>query len=194
MKARYVFLLAVCSAFLSQSGWAQSVFLPLRAGQFSATTTGSFAICLNPTTFAEEACSTAGAKAFPLIVLSVGNGTGDAKGNVCESIVETDSDFPVDASAPFVAPNEHVVAKVTFYNPFTGSGNDSFKGYIGGKCNGASFDSTGATLVSFGTGHFTVSENGNRIDGLATKLQNPTNSIGDFSLYTVDRALVTSNP
>jgi hypothetical protein len=32
-----------------------------------------------------------------------------------------------------------------------------------------------------------VSENGNRVDGLATKLTNPTNSIGDFSLYTVSR-------
>jgi hypothetical protein len=124
----------------------------------------------------------------------VGNGTGDAQGNFCASIVETDSDFPVDATAPFVTLNEHVVSKVTSYNPHTGTGNNTFIGYTGGHCVGASFDKTGATQVSSGAGHFTVSENGNRVDGLATKLTNPHNSIGDFSLYTVDRALVTSNP
>jgi hypothetical protein len=127
--------------------------------------------------------------AAPLTVLSVGNGTGTAQGKICESIVETDSDFPVDASGPFVAPNEHIVARITDYDPTTGTGDDAFKGYVGGHCNGASFDSRGATVVSFGTGHFTISENGKRVDGLATKLDNPTHSIGDFSLYTVNHPL-----
>jgi len=125
-----------------------------------------------------------------LTVLSVGDGYADAKGNVCITQTETDSDFPVDSTAPFFTVGEHVVSKVTAYNPTTGSGTNTFKGYVGGHCNGASFTSTGATLVSFGTGHFNVSENGNRVDGLVIKIQNPTGSLGDFSLYTVDRALV----
>jgi hypothetical protein len=55
---------------------------------------------------------------------------------------------------------------------------------IGGK-KLASFDKSGATLNSRGTGHFVASENGNRIDGIVTSLTNPTNSIGGFSLSTV---------
>jgi len=198
MKARYVVFLIILAACTSQTALAQStgtgVNLPLKAGQFSTTTTGSVAICLNPTTFVEEACTTTGALAVPLTVVSVGNGTGTAQGRGCESIVETDSNFPVDASPPFVAPNEHIVFTITHYDPTTGAGNDSFTGYVGGHCNGANFDSTGATKISSGTGHFNVSENGNRVDGLATKLTNPTNSVGDFSLYTVNHLLVTTNP
>jgi hypothetical protein len=198
MKARYVVLLIMLAACTSQTALAQStatgVNLPLKAGQFSTTTTGSIAICLNPTTFVEEACTTKGVIAAPLTVVSVGNGTGTAQGTGCESIVETDSDFPVDASPPLVTPNEHIVFKITDYDLTTGAGDDSFTGNVGGHCNGANFVSTGATQVSSGTGHFNVSENGNRVDGLATKLINPTNSVGDFSLYTVNHLLVTTNP
>ena len=189
MKARYVFLLTVFAAFLSQRALAGGI--PPPTGTFSATTTGSFAICLNPTTFVEEACTTRGVFAAPLTLLAVGNATGNTNGG-CESLVETDSDFPVDASPPLVTPNEHVIYRITDYDPNTGTGDDTFIGYVGGHCNGASFDKTGATKVSSGTTHFTVSENGNRVDGLVTKLTNPTNSIGDFSVYGVSRRLQTN--
>ena len=192
MKARYAVLLVMLAPFASQKALADGI--PIRAGTYSVTTTGSIAVCIKPTTpFPEEACTTKGVFVAPVTVLSVGHGTGDAEGG-CQSIVETDSDFPVDASPPLVTPNEHVTYTITDYDPNTGTGDDSFIGYVGGHCNGTSFDKTGATEVSSGTGHFTVSENGNRVDGLATKLINPTNSIGDFSLYTVSRALVPTNP
>ena len=49
MKARYIFLLIVFAAFLSQKALAQNALnLPLKAGQASTTLTGSFAICLIP--------------------------------------------------------------------------------------------------------------------------------------------------
>jgi hypothetical protein len=184
-------------AFTSQTVLAQdtsSVNLPLRAGQFSTVTTGSLAICLNAALTVEVACTSKGAVAFPLTVLNIGNGTGDAKGHVCISSVETDTSIPPNIFPPIVTPNEHTVAKITDYDPHTGTGDDTFTGYTGGHCNGASFDSTGATKISSGAGHFVVSENGNRVDGLATQLTNPTGSIGDFSLYTVDRALVPTTP
>ena len=104
MKARYIFLLAIFAAFLSQKALAQDALnLPLKAGQASATLTGSFAVCLNPTTFAEEACTTLHVVSFPLTLVSVGFIIGDAQGNSCQTFTQTLSDFPVDISPPFVA-------------------------------------------------------------------------------------------
>jgi hypothetical protein len=193
MKARYLYLLIVFAAFLAQTALAQEVSLPIRAGQASATLTGSFAVCLNPANnFAEVACSTKGAHAFPFTALDVGYQVSDAKGNSCQTAVQTVSDFPVDISPPGVVPN-HSVGKVLDYDPSTGTGDSSFIGYTGGKCVGASFDKTGATEVSFGTVHFTVSENGNRVDSVITSLQDPVHGIGDFSLSGVLRVQQTSN-
>jgi hypothetical protein len=39
---------------------------PLPFGQFSVTSQGSLAVCINPGTFTEESCSTAGALVVPL--------------------------------------------------------------------------------------------------------------------------------
>jgi hypothetical protein len=96
----------------------------------------------------------------------------------------------VDISPPFVSSNDHSVGKLLDYNPHTGSGDAAFIGYSGGHCHGAFFDKTGATKVSSGTVHFTVSENGNRLDSVVTKLTDPLDGIGDFSLYGVNRAQV----
>ena len=81
MKARCLLLLLILVSFTSQKALAQS--FPLKAGTFSQTVTGSIAVCLNPTTFAEEACTTRGVLAAPITVLSVGRLVGDAKGNSC---------------------------------------------------------------------------------------------------------------
>ena len=192
MKARYVFLLTVFAAFLSQKVLAQeAVNLPIKAGQASATLTGSFALCLNTTTFAEESCATHGVGVFPQTVVSVGFVVGDAQGNSCQTFTQTLSDFPVDISPPFVS-SDHSVGKLLDYNPHTGSGDAAFITYSGGHCHGAYFDKTGATKISSGTVHFTVSENGNRLDAVVTKLTDPIGGIGDFSLYGVNRAQVTN--
>jgi len=129
MKARFLVLLLMLATLTSQKALAQN--FPLKARTFSSTVTGSLAICLNPTTFALEACTTKGVLVAPLTVLSVGRGVGDAKGNACSSVVETDSDFPVDASPPLVTKNEHVVAKLTTYDPTTGVGDGTSTTYTG---------------------------------------------------------------
>lgn len=99
---------------------------------------------------------------------------------------EVDSNLPVDASPPLVTPNEDSAGKLLNYDSTTGTGDISFITYTGGTCHGATFDSTDATELSSGTIHFVVTNNGNRIDFLATKLTNSTSSIGDFSLSGTD--------
>jgi len=164
MKARFLVLLLTLATFTGQKALAQS--FPLKAGTSSTTTTGSIAICLNPKTFAEEDCTTKGVLAVPITVLSVGRNVSDAKGNSCSSMVETDSAFPVNALPPVITKNEHGVSKLTTYDPSTGVGDGVVTIYIAGHCNGASFDSTGATVASTGTFHVVVSENGNRVDAI----------------------------
>jgi hypothetical protein len=88
---------------------------------------------------------------------------------------------------PEVTTNAHTVGKITNYDPSTGTGDATFTGYFGGTCHGALFDKTGATEVSSGTDHFAVSDDGKRIDIILTKLTDPLNGIGDFSLHGVNR-------
>jgi hypothetical protein len=70
MKSRYAVLLVMAiftGLILSQKAIAGDTpsrgdhgQSPLGVGQFSSTLQGSLAVCLNPTTFAEESCGTAG--------------------------------------------------------------------------------------------------------------------------------------
>src|SRR5438132_8498579 len=164
MKNRAVVMLAVMlvafAAIVSQKAIAdgEQHGIPLPAGRFSGTVQGSLAFCLNPSTFAEESCTTSGVLVVPLSVLINGAETFDNEGNACGAFAEVDSNLPVDASPPSVTPNEHVVAKVLNYDSTTGTGDGSFTGYIGGTCNGVTFDSTGATQISSGTDHFVVTD------------------------------------
>jgi hypothetical protein len=120
---------------------------------------------------------------FPQTIATAGH-VAVGKNGSCETGTETVSDFPVDISPPFVTPFQEV-AMSTGYDPKMGTGDASFTTYVGGKCNGSSFDSTGATVISSGTIHFVVSDNGKRVDGVVTMLTDPTGGIGDFSLSFV---------
>jgi hypothetical protein len=187
MKTRYWLALAGLSGVLV--GWqepAQARSIPLPNGQFALTTSGSFAVCLDPTSFAEEACTTQGAKAFPITGLSNGVAVTDREGRVhCDTVVNSNADFPSDASPPSVSTSEHLVANVTTYDPSTGTGDYAVTGYVGGTCNGSSFDASGATKDFTSTAHFVVSQQGKRVDILTTGLTNPNNSIGAFSISGV---------
>jgi hypothetical protein len=140
----------------------------------------------------EVACSTKGAVAVPLTLLSVGHVTA-ASGGSCQTSVSTISDFPVDKSPPQVGTTDHTVSTATDYDPSTGTGDASFISYVGGTCHGATFDPTGATEVSRGTVHFVVSEHGKRIDAVITKLTDSVGGIGDFSLYGVNHKQIESH-
>jgi hypothetical protein len=119
----------------------------------------------------------------------VGNETNDKKGNSCETYTETDSDLPPDLSPPFVAVF-HTVGTVKSYDPATGSGDGTFTSYSGGKCVGASFNSTGATVNITGTFHFVVGKDGKRVDFLATSLTDPIGGVGDFSFFWYQPATI----
>ncbi|MBV8360825.1 MAG: hypothetical protein JO189_23260 [Deltaproteobacteria bacterium] len=156
--------------------------IPLRAGKFSATVQGTFAVCLDPTTFALESCSTAGTLVVPLSLLQNGSGTSDGQGNACANYTEVDTTLPPDNLPPHVTTNEHNVAKFIDYDPNTGTGDVSSTGYVGGRCIGARFDSEGATKTARSTAHVVLSNDGNRTDFIVTQLTNPTSSIGSFSI------------
>src|SRR5262249_39525431 len=177
------FVFGVCFHFLNppSSGISddEGGGIPLPAGQFSITAQGSLAVCLNPTSFAEEPCSTAGALVFRVSILDNGAGTGDKTGNSCFTFTEDDSSLPLGASPPTVAVL-HSVGKLLNYHPTTGTVDASFTIHSGGHCNGVAFDKTGATQVNGGTDHFVVTDGGKRIDFLLTSFTNP--AIGDFSL------------
>jgi len=188
MKARYAVLLVMLAAFaavLSQKAIAGKGGIPFPAGQFSTTLQGSFAICLDSTTFAGESCSTSGVLVFPQSTLQNGVITFDASGNSCSTSTAVNSNLPVDA---FLQPvtNQNSVNKVLNYDSMTGTGDASFTSYTGGACHGATFDSTGATEVSSGTVHFVATDDGKRFDFLITKLTDSIGSIGSFSLSGTD--------
>jgi hypothetical protein len=190
MKKLLVFLVAAFVLVMSQglrevaagdAGDDEGVPLKALAGKYSDTAHGYFALCLDPkNNFAEISCADAKAVVFPQTVVDVGNETDDKKGNSCETYTETDSDLPPDLSPPFVAVF-HTVGTVKSYDPAMESGDGTFTSYSGGKCVGASFNSTGATVNSTGTFHFVVGNGGKRVDFLATSLTDPIGGVGDFS-------------
>jgi len=155
------------------------------AGTFTITGAGSFAVCLD-SGFKETSCTGASVKfVFPQTIVQIGVNTVAANGSGCATFTQTISDLPVDISPPTVLTFESVFSAPTNYDPATGVGVGSGANYTGGTCNGATFNSAGATLTSNITLTFIVSDNGKRIDYIATALQDPAGGIGDFSFLSV---------
>ena len=150
------------------------------AGKYAITNQGSITICFKPDFSATEACSTPGVVAFPGNTVSVGESAQDKSGNWCQTFTNTFS-FPGD-TFPTTGTVGHSVAKVTSYDPATGSGDYTFTAYMGGKCVGSKFDSTGATLSGTGTVHFVASDGGKRIDEVVTTDTDPVGDFGAFNL------------
>ena len=185
MKARYAIAIALAllmpivpTVSLGQEAIAQDE-IPLTIGQFSISAQGTVAACFNPVTSAQEPCSAPGALAVRVSIVRTGIDTIDRQGNFC--ITATDVESALDARPPIVTPNLHVAGKVLNYDAASGTGDNSFTTYAGGTCNGATFDRTGAIEVASGNDHFVVADNGNRFDGIATRITTPAGSIGGFS-------------
>jgi hypothetical protein len=160
--------------------------IPEPSGSYSVSVHGSLTVCLNPAAnYAEESCSASNVLVYP--VTDELNGTITwASGVGCESDYGVSAALPPTASPSSVTTNAHTVAKITSYDAATGVGTASSTGYTGGSCNGADFDSSGATEISSGTIQFVLSEGGRRNDVLVTQLTDPTNSISSFSLIATD--------
>jgi hypothetical protein len=183
-------LLTAGCVFFVGLGSGKAVAAPIPesalAGTYTVTGGGSYAFCTGPApTFTEIPCSKfiEGVDFFwPQTLVSLGEVTWDTKGNYCSTLTQTSSDLPPGFSPPSVFTAAHNVASPTSYDPSTGVGDVSATGYTGGSCNGAVFNSKGATKTSTTSIHFVASDSGNRIDLLETKFQNPVGGIGAFSI------------
>ncbi len=122
---------------------------------------------------------------MPFTTVNVGQATADGSGNSCGTYSGVESSRPLGTTPPQVS-TLNVVGKVLNYDPTSGTGDQSFTSYSGGNCNGATFDSTDATVVSSGTDHFVASGSGKRIDGIFTSLTDPVGGLGDFSISFIN--------
>ena len=115
----------------------------------------------------------------------------DVKGNLCSTFLDVSSSLPVGKNPPDVAPLHPAVGKTLNYDPATGTGELSFVEYFGGKCNGSTFDRTGATEAATSAAHFAASGGGKRFDLVFTSLiifpsDTTGNFVGSFSLSCVN--------
>jgi hypothetical protein len=159
---------------------AQAKSIPLKAGSAAVHEEGSITFCFKPDFSALESCSALDEVPSAFNVAIVGQQTLDKAGNLCGTFSVTESFFAGDPNQ--IVAVLHSVGTVTVYDPATGAGDGSSTAYVGGKCTGATFDKTGATLDSTSTSHFVLSDGGKRSDFVATSLSNPAGSIGGFAL------------
>jgi hypothetical protein len=172
-KKLMVILLAGCALVISQGVRevaADQGFTPLTevAGTFSFTLNGSLALCLgNAPDHPPALCGSLNSTVVPFTIVEVGAYTFDTAGNACGTITETQAATPVGTSPPTVR-LLHSVSQTTSYDPITGQGDVSVTNYVGGQCDGATFDSDGATVASNQTYHFALSSGGQRLDFVVT--------------------------
>jgi hypothetical protein len=191
MKKLLVILFAIFASVIIDN-WVMAAAnegnIPLSAlaRGYSFTVPGSFATCLSPIApFPEESCTTTGALVISLQGSSIGEVTRDSAGNACVIFTGVFASLPVGAAPPTIEAF-HTAIKLLNYDARVGVGDEAFTDYSGGKCDGANFDSTGATVTSSGTEHFVTSKNGKRIDTIFTSFTDPVGGIGGFSVFGVE--------
>lgn len=139
---------------------------------YSETGQGSFSVCLLPPSYNEVPCSTSGALPVPFTYAGTGQVTIGPSGAACSTSTVVAANLPPGAP-PSLVSVVHEVLTVTDYDATTETGDISSKAYLGGKCNGAEFDPTGATLYNSFTYHFVVTDNGKRWDLVVTNWTDP---------------------
>jgi hypothetical protein len=163
------------------TGFAQGVKLSALSGTFTLRDSGSLAVCLNPTTFAPEDCTTKGVLIYPLTIVGTSVINRDSKGNICETASDVTAALPPNAQ-PSSPGTSISVGKLTDYDPTTGQGDYAITGYSGGKCNGSSFDSSGATKSDTATVHIQATS-ADRVDiFLSSYTAVPVSFIESFTL------------
>lgn len=189
MKKLFLILIAAVAVIMAldfngayagdHEGEGGGIPLSRLAGKYSLTfQAGEFFVqCFKPDFSATEPCSTPGAVPINVYPGSVAQSTWDRDGDTCTKLTS------VFASLGQTSPPSVVVffavAKVTAYDPPTASGDTSFTTYVGGKCIGSKFDTTGATILGTGTYHFVASQDGERVD------YTQTTSSGDFGGFII---------
>ncbi len=175
MKARYATLLdatllvivaTFAGVLTSNAADSQQGGIPLVVGQFSFNAQGTVGLCFEPNSINLELCSTPTPPGVNVIsAMGTDNGAVTwADGHSCASYTNVQSLLPLGPSAQPSGKFTLVTTLLHAYDPTTGTGENSFVTYYGGKCNGAIFDGATATVFSTGTEHFVVSDGGNRLD------------------------------
>ena len=183
-----VFAVVVLVVLANQRAAADGgILLEDLAGNYATTCQGSLALCLDSTTFAPTNCGTGSPVVLAFSVQQIRALTRDAKGTACATYIETDASLPVGKNAPHIGQVLAEVITISSYDPATGMGDFNDTEYSGGKCNGSTFDSNGATATVTLTEHFVASDGGKRIDTVFTSIVLPPvmglgNAIGGFSL------------
>lgn len=179
--------LVALAAFLSYPRAAIAHEIPFPSGMFSATFKGSFNFCLDPNYFQPDSCQNPDALAVGYYLLDTGTITFDSKGNGCSANTEVDNLQPLNSAlppwlvnvlekfSPTVIPTEHEAITTLDYDPATGTGDMSEVIYNGSSasCDGATLEPNGEQHRGAFDVHFAVSDGGNRIDFVATKLTDP---------------------
>src|SRR6516164_3483955 len=144
MKSRRMFFGALAISLVAGSQAVAGGSIPLPAGNFSLTVSGS-----------ESSCSSS-TSCVVLNIIEVGATVRDSAGNGCGTHVAVVNTSP-PSTTQFVVPVTHVF-KVTKYDPTTGIGDQALTEYSGGKCNGAIFVNTlNLQPETSGVLHFAVS-------------------------------------
>jgi hypothetical protein len=152
------------------------------AGKFTSKGSGSYTVCFTDNFTMGVDCASAQHQEVQFKVTTVSHPTRDAAGNSCgvTTASNTATDGP-DYGAKFPARMNFTrtnVSTTTSFDPTTGSGSSNFRQYLGGRCDGAVFDSTGAVLTGTGTQSFMVSDSGNRIETIIMSFSVVTNPFG----------------
>ena len=150
---------------VSQAG-EDGVTLADLAGNFASKGSGFQTLCFNTLFTALQDCATA-PHVVPFNLTQIAHFNRDAAGNTCG--VSTSTSAPVFGTRfPANVVTRTDVTTTLSFDPTTGSGTSSGSQYVGGSCNGAVFDGTGATKVGNFTNSFDVSDSGNRIEFINT--------------------------
>jgi hypothetical protein len=146
------------------------------AGHFTGRAAGFITICLDSNN-AFAACGSTGSTPVQFNATLILATTFDRQGNACGNFTVTLA--PLAASpAPALVFQEVQVVTVTSFDTTTNTGEADFHNFMGGKCNGAVFDNTGASPFSQGTLHIAVTNNGNQIESMVETDTAVNSSIG----------------
>jgi hypothetical protein len=157
------------------------------AGKFAGRGGGFLTLCFNAGFTDLEDCASA-PHLVPFNQTRIVYFTLDAAGNSCT--VSTATSAPVSGTkGPAGVITQIDVRTLISFDPTTGSGTASGSTYVGGSCNGAVFDSTGATLTGTTTISFDVSYSGDRIELILTGISEVTSA---FSVAGSVQGVVSS--
>lgn len=151
---------------------ATTVTLADLQGTYAGKSIGFTSVCTN-----SGGCSAASPTLEVFNFAAVAQASVNATGNFCATATTSNAPVAGSAAAANIS-NRTISGNVTSFDATTQQGDVSFQIYEGGTCSGSTFNNTGATLTTNGTGHVVVSNSGEQIDSVATSYVTVAGDIG----------------